>query len=525
MTEPRSRNAALYLRSQNNLASDSDVDAKGHHSVQLAEVLKSGDDLRREDVALLQRVTEGLDLLADVCRSDLLLYVKFQDHALVAYQVRPTSVPPLYPSLLVGQTVDRQTAPSVHRALFEGKMSQGVRGVTSSDTPTVVETFPVWNEGREIIAVLASETSLIEYERLRRKNPVFKETLSRLRHQILTGQLRGAGKLGRLGEHYASIVIDSSARVLYMSSLAEQLYRKLGYNTSLLGRRLSELDTNEHICFKALERDICLEQRIDEHNLVWVKRAVPLSAEPASGIMSRLLVKREGVGSALILIEDITEEHRKEQALRVKSALIREIHHRVKNNLQTIAALLRMQARRTGSPEVLDMLKQSINRILSIALVHEFLSKDDATGEASLINIRDVTQQMLSEVVQGILDPEKNIRITLEGDDFSLPAQQATSCALVVNELLQNAVEHGFETKNEGSIRVILHATDGQMSIDVIDTGEGLPPGFDVEKDGSLGLQIIRTLVREDLKGLFTMCNDNGVHARISFRRQPTSDF
>ena len=98
--------------------------------------------------------------------------------------------------------------------------------------------------------------------------------------------------------------------------------------------------------------------------------------------MSRLLVKREGVGSALILIEDITEEHRKEQALRVKSALIREIHHRVKNNLQTIAALLRMQARRTGSPEVLDMLKQSINRILSIALVHEFLSKDDATGEA-----------------------------------------------------------------------------------------------------------------------------------------------
>jgi two-component system, sensor histidine kinase PdtaS len=522
MTEPRSRNAALYLRSQNNLVWDSDVDAKGHHSEPLAEMFQLGNKLRAEDVALLQLVAEGLDLLADISRSDLHVYVKAQDHALLALQSRPTSVPPLYSAPMVGQTVDRQASPSIHRALFEGRMSQGIRGRTGSDTPTVLETFPIWNEEREMIAVLASETSLIEYERHRRKNPVFKETISRLRQQLLAGQLHGAKRLGRLGEHYASIVIDSSARVLYMSSLAEQLYRKLGYNTSLLGRRLSELDTNEHICFKALERDICLEQQIDEHNLVWVKRAVPLSSEPASGIMSRLLVKREGVGSALILIEDITEEHRKEQALRVKSALIREIHHRVKNNLQTIAALLRMQARRTGSPEVLDMLKQSINRILSIALVHEFLSKDDASGEASLINIRDVTQQMLSEVVQGILDPEKNIRITLEGADLSLPAQQATSCALVINELLQNAVEHGFASKNEGSIRVILQETNGQMAIDVIDTGEGLPPAFDVERDGSLGLQIIRTLVKEDMKGLFTMCSDeSGVHARISFRRQP----
>jgi len=232
-----------------------------------------------------------------------------------------------------------------------------------------------------------------------------------------------------------------------------------------------------------------------------------------------LLHGPRGTAGAIVLIEDITEEQRKEQALRIKSALIREIHHRVKNNLQTIAALLRMQARRTGSPEVLDMLKQSINRILSIALVHEFLSKEESPEESSFISIREVTQRILSEVTQGILDPDKNIRILLEGDDFRLPPQQATSCALVINELLQNAVEHGFDVKNEGTIQVTLHDQVDQLVIEVLDNGQGLPHGFDIERDGSLGLQIVQTLVREDLKGQFALHSSNGVHARVTFPR------
>ncbi|HEX2988696.1 MAG TPA: ATP-binding protein, partial [Chloroflexota bacterium] len=95
--------------------------------------------------------------------------------------------------------------------------------------------------------------------------------------------------------------------------------------------------------------------------------------------------------------------------------------------------------------------------------------------------------------------------------------QQATSCALVINELLQNAVEHGFEVKNEGTIRVQLQKDDDECRIEVIDTGQGLPPGFDMEKDGSLGLQIVQTLVREDLNGRFEMVDDGGVHALVAF--------
>ncbi len=511
----------MYLRSQRKPTSDVDVTGR-RHSGQLAEVLQRGDGLQPEDVLLLEKIAEGLDLLADVSHADLLLYARAKDNVLVLAQARPTTVPSLYPNSLIGQTFTRQAAPTIHRSLYTGRMARGVRGQVIRGAPTIHETYPVRSRKGELIAVLSSEMNLLEYEGRRKKNVIFRRTVARLRREVLSGQLEGAGRISRLGEHAASLVIDGGARILYASTLAEQLYRKLGYTTSLVGRRLSELDTSEHICFKAMERGRCLEQRIEEHNLVWVKRAIPLSAEPPRSLLGRLLGMNERVSSTLVLIEDITEEHRKEQALRIKSALIREIHHRVKNNLQTIASLLRMQARRTGSPEVLDMLKQSINRILSIALVHEFLSKDDSIqADSNLISMREVTQRILSEVTQGIVDPMKSIRMVLEGDDFSLPPQQATSCALVVNELLQNAVEHGFETKNEGFIQVALRSERDQLVIDVVDNGQGLPPEFDMERDGSLGLQIVQTLVREDLKGRFTLANTNGVHARVAFPRQP----
>ena len=496
-----------------------------HPSAQLNDPLQLHIDSRAEDIALLRRISAGLDLLADVCHSDLILYTKTGDSALVFAEAHPTSVPPLYQQPLVGKSFPRTALPTVHRALFHGRMVHGVRGQEVRGAPTIQDTYPVHNCRRELIAVLSCETNLLEYERRRKKNIVLRQAISRLRTHILEGKLEGAEQLSRIGENYATMVIDNNARILYISSLAEQLYRKLGYTTDLLGRRLSELDTNENICFKAIERGRCLQQRIDEHNLVWVKWVIPLPSESPRTLLHHLLKRNEGIPAALVLFQDITEEHRKQQALRVKSALIREIHHRVKNNLQTIAALLRMQARRTGSPEVLDMLKQSINRILSIALVHEFLSKEDsAQEEASFISIREVTQRIVSEVTQGILDPEKSIHITLDGADVLLPAQQATSCALVINELLQNAVEHGFETKNEGSIRVTLHQDSDIVVIEVVDTGQGLPPRFDIDRDGSLGLQIVQTLVREDLKGQFILRDGGGVQARVAFPRQPTPE-
>jgi len=217
---------------------------------------------------------------------------------------------------------------------------------------------------------------------------------------------------------------------------------------------------------------------------------------------------------AIVAIQDVTDELQKEQELKIKTAMIQEIHHRVKNNLQTIAALLRLQARRTGNPEVAEQLRETIGRIISIAVVHEFLSHE----ETSAINIHEVSNRILAEVRNGVLDHHRPIALSLEGmRSFTLPAQQATSCALIINELVQNAVEHAFATRSGGTIVVRLAEQGDSLYIEIQDDGQGLPHDFDLGRQGGLGLQIVRSLVREDLKGEFELVNGAGVRAVVSF--------
>jgi two-component sensor histidine kinase len=215
-----------------------------------------------------------------------------------------------------------------------------------------------------------------------------------------------------------------------------------------------------------------------------------------------------------VAIQDVTDELQKEQELKIKTAMIQEIHHRVKNNLQTIAALLRLQARRTELPEVADQLRETIGRIISIAVVHEFLSHEETT----VINIHEVSNRILAEVRNGVLDHSRPISLALEGTrSFNLPAQQATSCALIINELVQNAVAHAFAGLPGGSIVVRLAEQGDSLYIEIQDDGRGLPHDFDVLRQGGLGLQIVRSLVREDLKGEFELLNGQGLKAIVSF--------
>jgi two-component sensor histidine kinase len=158
-------------------------------------------------------------------------------------------------------------------------------------------------------------------------------------------------------------------------------------------------------------------------------------------------------------------------------------------------------------------LQESVGRILAVAVVHEFLSHD----ETSVINIREVGARILEQTKQGILDHSKGITLQLKGKGISLPAQRATACALVINELVQNAVEHGYTDRNGGTISLALRQEGAEMVVEVVDDGEGLPAGFDLNQTSSLGLRIVQTLVREDLKGSFSLVNGRGVTATVRF--------
>jgi two-component system, sensor histidine kinase PdtaS len=224
---------------------------------------------------------------------------------------------------------------------------------------------------------------------------------------------------------------------------------------------------------------------------------------------------------ALILLRDVTELRHRERELLTKDATIREIHHRVKNNLQTVAALLRLQARRLRAPEARAALEEAVRRVGSIAMVHETLSHvpdevvdfDDIAGRVAM---------MAGEVSA----PEARVQPTLVGEFGQLSAAVATPLALVLTELMQNALHHGLSGPGyaaDGFLEVTARRRPGRLSVSVTDNGAGLPEDFDLESTSSLGLQIVRTLVLTELDGTLEIEPREGGGTRV-FVELPLDD-
>ena len=470
--------------------------------------------LAETDRNFLNDICRNLPLVADVLRADLLIYClgNSSSYAGVVAEAKPRTVPSVYPEAMLGKRVTELEEPAVLRTLRNGTNECERNRAAVSGARFLQNVFPIVRGGR-VIGALSVVISLIEHERWRKRSSVFRAAAEQLRRMLLRGQIYAGDSISPMHEHDGPLVVDSSGRVLYISAIAETLYRRIGYSNPLLNTSLRDLNTDESVFCDALETATCTERLVEEGPFIWLKKAIPLVPQPKRSWLSAFFSRDREIEGCLLIIHDATEERKKERELLVKSALIREVHHRVKNNLQTIAALLRLQARRLQSEEASDLLNQSINRILSVAVVHEFLSHD----ESSIIDIKEVCQRIIAEVTQGILDPDKNIRITLEGQNIYLPSQQATSCALIINELLQNAVEHGFSSRMDGEVVVKLEDLGNDLVVEIVDDGQGLGQGFRVGAGSSLGLQIVQTLVKEDLKGSFELYNGGGARAVVTF--------
>jgi two-component sensor histidine kinase len=199
----------------------------------------------------------------------------------------------------------------------------------------------------------------------------------------------------------------------------------------------------------------------------------------------------------------------------VRSAIIREMHHRVKNNLQTVAMLLRLQVGEGRAVSGREVLTETISRILSIAAVHEILSVEGFR----LVNLRQLLERVAQNVTQTMTTPARHLSVEVRGEDVFLNSHQATSLALVVNELLQNAIEHAFKGRADGRIEIRFRQHDGGLMLEVQDDGAGLPPGFEPTAGNDLGLKIIHTLVTEDLGGTIAFHDGGGTTAVITLPR------
>jgi two-component sensor histidine kinase len=218
---------------------------------------------------------------------------------------------------------------------------------------------------------------------------------------------------------------------------------------------------------------------------------------------------------AAVIVRDVTDLRRRDRLLLSKDATIREVHHRVKNNLQTISSLLRIQGRRLGNPEAKMAIEESVRRIRSIALVHETLSR----GAGEELEFDEILHQLTRMAEEGLVMPERAVQFTVDGDAGELRAEVATPLAIVVSELLQNALEHAFPDGHPGGhVRIVLENDGVELCVRVEDDGVGLPPGFSLETNSSLGLTIVSALVDSEMSGVLSMespANGTVVELRI----------
>ena len=202
-------------------------------------------------------------------------------------------------------------------------------------------------------------------------------------------------------------------------------------------------------------------------------------------------------------MQDVTELRRRDRQIMSKDATIREIHHRVKNNLQTVAALLRLQARRVSVPGARTALEESMRRVQSIALVHETLSV--SMDEA--VDFDEVVDRLLG-MLSDVMGSAERISVERRGSFGEIPAEMATAFVLVLTELVQNAIEHAFPDERGGQVSIEAERSRGQLTVTVRDDGVGLPASFSADGSDRLGLQIVNTLVSAELGG------------SVSFRRE-----
>jgi two-component sensor histidine kinase/putative methionine-R-sulfoxide reductase with GAF domain len=208
---------------------------------------------------------------------------------------------------------------------------------------------------------------------------------------------------------------------------------------------------------------------------------------------------------AAIAMENARLFEQTREGLRIKETLVKEMHHRVKNNLQQIVSILNMRRRRTQNAEVKQVLVESVERIQGIAAVHELLS----INLLNVARIDEIARKIAMIVQANLVPPDMTIRFRIGKVPYHLPTEEATTLAIVLNELIANAIEHGFEGRERGEIRMSALRENDRLVIRVADDGAGLPEGITGASDG-LGLQLVRGLVETGLRGTFTLSQVTG---------------
>ncbi|MFD3446735.1 sensor histidine kinase [Microbacteriaceae bacterium 4G12] len=441
------------------------------------------------DISQIIKTAEAIDVLLDSYGCDVFIDVpsKIENEAIVVYHGM-SKRDSLYKQSAVGKKALCENEPGVLRTMKTGEHSKNIKAKTQENRYVTQDIYPIRNDSK-VIGTLIKERD-IGYD---------------IQHnfQVESDQYPGLSStlmsIKNINDNLddAILLFDKEGVLQFKNVKADILYKSIGHADDIQGRHYDEIALDETTFAMIVAERYHDDQEIKIGNqYFYIKK----------------IFVHEGNLSLAIILHDITQIKDKEAEIVLKTVAIREIHHRIKNNLQTIASLLRLQGRRTESNEAKILLKDSVNRILSIAATHELLSKQLSDD----VNLSDVVKFVINNLRRCYSDHD-HITLTIHADaELIIDSDRATVVALIVNELVQNCYDHAFKGKDTGIISVSLEKRDNQVFIAVKDNGKGLQKKEG--KEQSLGLTIVQSYVKDKLKGCLSIkANDEGTNITVQF--------
>ncbi|MEG0133485.1 MAG: sensor histidine kinase [Clostridium sp.] len=441
-------------------------------------------DLSECDIKKIIEISASIHIMANLQECDVFLDIPSTnvDEAIVVAEGRNEKS--IYYDSVIGKKALRKNEPGVLRTLETGEVSKGIKALTQENRFVRQNIHPILNDDK-IIGVIIAETDISNEIRadFKIRND---EAISRKYKTNQLMNLINSNKLINDNLDSAILIYDKNGILKIKNKKAAVIYQREGYNTELEGMHYDDIALGDtkfasiNIFLEFAETKKILTKEVEVSNFYYKIKTI--------------LIKEQDL-RVIEIIEDITDVKNKEAEIISKSVAIREIHHRVKNNLQTVASLLRIQGRRCNSEEAKISLQDSVNRILAIAATHELLSRDisDEVKIMKVINaIADNAKRCFSNI-------HKKIEIEVSGDDFYVDTDRITAISLIINELIQNCYDHAFHNRGSGIIKVKIEASGELREISVADNGVGFDTS--INKMSSIGISIVKNYVSDKLNG------------------------
>jgi two-component system, sensor histidine kinase PdtaS len=485
---------------------------------QLDGFLRDRSPLDADQKRRIRELTADWQLLADLSFADLILWVPLRKdfkswptgYVAVAH-IRPTTAATVFPQDVIGDEISWGSRPRIDQALSGAEIVRDAQPEKFGELLIKEETIPVIYK-EQVIAVISRHRNAELMRQPSRLELNYREVAHNVYRMVAEGTFPYAehselfDPAARVGD--GLIRLDVSGAIIYASPNAKSAFNRIGWAGELDGNILGEI-ARKVSQIKPEAHEEAMEVSLSGKSLRRVE--IENTGGTIDLLVLPLLAGGDRIG-AIVLLQNVTELRRRERELVTKDATIREIHHRVKNNLQTVSALLRLQSRRIEDPAASAALNEAVRRIASIALVHETLS---SSTEAS-VAFDDVLDRLVTHALE--LSPRMGeLNISRHGELGSLDPRIATPLSLVVTELIHNALEHGL-AESGANLTIEVSRLEGSAEIVIFDDGVGLPDGFTILESANLGLQIVRTLTENELKGTIDLIRTNrGTEAKLNF--------